>query len=272
MTAGRTSSQHLKKSQSDNTRTQRLRKLLVARSHLPITTTPSQPPIPPRPEQGHASFRLTAGLGYEGEQYYQSLRLRPAYHDLMDPEAGYAPGAQINFLELSLRHRTDNTGLKLETMKILDIVSLTPRDRFFQQLSWKINTGWQRRPLDENKRALVYHSNGGIGLSYKPMTNVLGYAFLEGNLDLGGALWDNYALGIGGNTGVFVDIGTHWRGLMYASVQRFELGHTQTLREIGLEQRLTLSPNSALRLQMKHHDFADHQANSQIELNLQWYF
>lgn len=266
--------QQMKVPQADKKSARRLRKLLIARSRLPTnaTTTDVQPPIPPRPEQGHASFRLAVGFGSDGEQSYQSLRLRPAYHDLLDPEAGYTPGAQINFLEFSLRHPNNSTGLKLEGLKLIDIVSLTPRDRFFQQSSWKINTGWQRRQLDADERTLVYHTNGGIGTSYKPIHNLLGYAFLEGSLDIGGALQHNYALGLGGSAGVFVDVGSRWRMLISAAVQRFGLGHRQTLREIGLEQRFTLNPNNTLRLQLNRHYFAKDQADSQIELNWHWYF
>jgi hypothetical protein len=59
---------------------------------------------------------------------------------------------------------------------------------------------------------------------------------------------------------------------LYAETQRFVLGHIQSLRDFGLEQRLNLSRNSAIRLQMKRHYFAEEKAISQIELNWQWYF
>ncbi len=256
--------------QTDKTRARRLRKLLIARSRLPSNVTFSPLPTPPPPEQGHASFRMTMGWGYDDGQYYQRLRLRPAYHDLLDPEAGYTPGAQINFFDLSLRHQSSS--LKLDALKLIDIVSLSPRDRFFKSLSWKINTGWQRRQLGEGKRSLIYRTNGGAGLSYKPAANVQGYAFLESSLDIGGALRHDYALGLGGSAGLFVDVGSRWRGHIYATVQRFGLGHTQTLHEIGMEQRLTLSQNNALRLRLNRQDFTKDNAASQIELSWQWYF
>ena len=248
---------------------QHLRKLLIARSHLPSNIAFSALPVPLPPEQGHTSFRLTMGLGYDGEEHYQSLQLRPAYHDLLDPEASYTPGAQINFLDLSLRHQ--NLKLKLEGLKLIDIMSLTPRDRFFQPLSWKINTGWLRRQLNKGKRSLVYRTNGGVGFSYKWLDNVLGYSFLESSLDIGGKLQHDYALGVGGRLGLFVDVGSRWRGHIYTMVQRFSLGHTQTVREMGIEQRFTLSQNSSLRLQWGYHYFNHNQATSQVELSWQWY-
>jgi hypothetical protein len=256
--------------QTDKTRARRLRKLLIARSRLRSNATFSPLPTPPPPEQGHASFRMTMGLGYDDGQHYQRLRLRPAYHDLLEPEAGYTPGAQINFFDLSMRHHSSN--LKLDALKLIDIVLLSPRDRFFQSLSWKINTGWQRRQLDEDKRALIYRTNGGAGFSYKPVANMQGYAFLESSLDIGGALRHDYALGLGGSAGLFIDVGSRWRGHIYANVQRFGLGHTQTLHDVGIEQRLTLSQNNALRLRLNRHSFNQNNGDSQIEFSWQWYF
>lgn len=263
---------HYQHKKTDKTRSRRLRTLLVARSRLPTTTTFSPPPTPPRPEHGHRSFRITAGWGRYGEQSYHNLQLRPAYHDLLDSDAGYTPGAQINFLNLSLHHPIGSSDLKLESLKLIDIVSLSSRDRFFKPLSWKINTGWQRRQLDDNTRSLVYNTNGGVGFSYKPIAKVLGYGFLEANLDIGGALRHDYAFGLGSSVGMFMDIIPSWRLHLYAKTQRFALGHIQTLRDFGLEQRLNLSRNTALSLQMKRHYFAEEKAISQIELNWQWYF
>lgn len=263
---------HYQHKNTDKTRSRRLRALLVARSRLPTTKTFSSPPTPPRPEHGHRSFRITGGWGRYGEQSYHNLQLRPAYHDLLDSDAGYTPGAQINFLNLSLHHPIGSSDLKLETLKLIDIVSLSSRDRFFKPLSWKINTGWQRRQLNDNTRSLVYNTNGGVGFSYKPIDKVLGYGFLEANLDIGGALRNDYAFGLGSSVGMFIDIIPSWRLHLYAKTQRFALGHIQTLRDFGLEQRLSLSQNTALSLQMKRHYFAEEKAISQIELNWQWYF
>jgi hypothetical protein len=264
--------QHNKAKETDNKRTRRLRELLVARSRLANTSDFSALPTPSRPEEGHSSFRMAIGLGRDGEQSYQSLQLRPAYHDLMEPQAGYTPGAQINFLEVSLRHQTGRSLLTLEALKVIDIVSLAARDQFFQPFSWKINTGWQRRPLDEHTRSLVYRTNGGIGLSYKPTANILGYVFLETDIDFGGALEDKYALGLGSRLGLFFDIGTHWRGHLYGKTQHFKLGHTQDLQELGLEQRLSLNQNHALHLQLGQRYFDQGATTFQIQLNWHWYF
>jgi hypothetical protein len=66
--------------------------------------------VPVRPEQGHKPNRLGVGLGvlnsrdrrYDDE-FFQEIRIRPAYHDLLSNDRGYVRGAQIKFMDLALR-------------------------------------------------------------------------------------------------------------------------------------------------------------------------
>ncbi|MDM8567359.1 DUF4105 domain-containing protein [Candidatus Halobeggiatoa sp. HSG11] len=238
-----------------------LRKLLVARSALP-TTDMEPPPVPVSPEQGHAIFRLGMGLGYDGERGYRSLNLRPAYHDLLDPKAGYTAGNQINFLNLTLRNYEQK--LELNELQLVDILSLAPYDSFFKPWSWKLSTGWKRRYFGE--RDLVYYLNGGRGISYKFTDNSLIYGFLEADLNIDGN-WQ-HAVGLGSDVGLFVDISSNWRMLLKASNLRFALGEQRTVSTYSLEQRFTVNKNNAINLQFQYHDNED----SQLVLNWYWYF
>ncbi|MFW5825408.1 MAG: DUF4105 domain-containing protein, partial [Marinobacter sp.] len=75
--------------------------LLMARSALD-DPTPIEPPPQPgvRDDEGHDTMRAGAATGYTGQRHYSELSLRPAYHDLLDPPAGYRRGAQLQFLRL----------------------------------------------------------------------------------------------------------------------------------------------------------------------------
>ena len=74
--------------------------LLRARSRIADAEPPPTAPTPEvRPDQGHHSARLVAGVGMTGDRPFAELALRPAYHDLLDP-VGYVPGAAIDFLEM----------------------------------------------------------------------------------------------------------------------------------------------------------------------------
>jgi hypothetical protein len=52
---------------------------------------------PTRPDQGHRSGRAEISYGYENDQHFIQLSLRPALHDLIDPSGGYIDGASLNF-------------------------------------------------------------------------------------------------------------------------------------------------------------------------------
>ncbi len=45
---------------------------------------------------------------------FTQLTLRPAYHDVLDPPAGYRTGAQLQFLRLDARIYHDNDELQVE--------------------------------------------------------------------------------------------------------------------------------------------------------------
>src|SRR5690606_15137402 len=75
--------------------------LLRARSKIRGTAAPESPPQPEiRDDQGHDTFRLSLGGGRYGDRNFSQLTLRPAYHDVLDPPAGYRSGAQLQFLRL----------------------------------------------------------------------------------------------------------------------------------------------------------------------------
>ena len=122
----------------------RVREIRLARSQLDIISAPVVPPEPNvKPDQGHASSRYILAAGRRGTQNFQELQLRATYHDLMDAEAGYIRGAQIDFFNMTVRHY-DHTATRLERFTPVDILSLSPRDEFFQPWSWKVSGGWER--------------------------------------------------------------------------------------------------------------------------------
>jgi hypothetical protein len=143
--------------------------LLAARSR--IDAKADRPPVPvpeTRPDQGHGSGRAAAGLGLRDGRFFQTFRLRPAYHDDLDPSGGYVPGAAIDFLDVELRHYQGGDVITLEELTGIGIRSMTPRNALIQPISWKLNAGLERMRVDgtaeEGALALVFE--GGAGVSY----------------------------------------------------------------------------------------------------------
>jgi len=69
------------------------RTLLLERSRIGASGNDPPVPVPEvRPDQGHGTSRVSIGGGRRDGLNFVELRVRPTYHDLMDPEAGYVAG------------------------------------------------------------------------------------------------------------------------------------------------------------------------------------
>lgn len=231
------------------------RDLLVARSAL---NTPSATPaiaVPDvRPDQGHKSLRVSLGGGNSDGVNYQELTIRPAYHDQTDPGSGYIRGAEIQFFNLALRHYENGDATRVEEFVPIDIFSLSPRNEFFQSLSWKVNVGWARKRMADGSEPLVARLNGGAGYAWDApsLDNPLAltYAFMDASLETSKKFDSDYAFGMGPSVGVIGDVNSKWRVNAYASVQRFALGDQHTKADLILLQRYSIGPQTALRLEV----------------------
>jgi hypothetical protein len=153
--------------------------LLSERSKLPAETPSAPIDLPIRPDSGHRSARIALGVGRKAHSNYGLFRLRPAYHDLLDNNEGYSAGAQINFFDLTLHYKPSKI-LRLEDFTLLDVTSISPRDRFFQPISWHVDTGYGRKLLPAQPvRQCAPYLNAGAGLAYSLGNDSVIAAFIE---------------------------------------------------------------------------------------------
>jgi len=239
----------------EKTYQQRFLHILQARSTLGMAEDEAmyEIPEPLQPEKGHRSNRLALGAGVKDDRFFEEIRLRPAYHHLMDNDNGYVEGAQLIFADVALRYYPSDNKVALESLDVIDIFSLTPRDKFFHPISWKIKTGL-RRFADQNKRdRLVYQINPGGGFALR--NDILGmmYVMLETDLVLSGGLKGNYAAGAGGSAGIVTCPKNFWkvhvfaRGLYYGFEDHFNAF------EASLQQNLTIDSNRGVLLDVSRH-------------------
>lgn len=226
---------------------------------------------PTPPDEGHLSNRLSLGFGIKEKNLFQEIKYRPAYHDLIDNDEGYKEGAQIIFGSVALRYFFPDRKLQLEDLDIIDIVSIAPRDEFFQNISWKIRTGLYRRVMDDDRDHLLYRLNPGGGFAYQDDWQGLWYVFMETDLNLGPELEDNYAMGIGGSVGFIRKVTDRWKFHLFVRDIYYGLGDTTNSVELALLQNFTITTNTSLTAKILR-TLSHGSYQNEASLNFRWFF
>ncbi|MGH8560592.1 MAG: DUF4105 domain-containing protein [Nevskiales bacterium] len=252
----------------------RAREILLARSQVKGGADfPSVPRPDTVPDDGHETRRVSVGVTGEDGRTALSIRLRPAYHDLLDPPGGYGTGAQIKFLDVGLSLDTDTGDARLEDLRAIDIVSIAPRDALFKPVSWRFSTGL-RRPFapqfDPDAPDLGLYFEGGPGLAWGTEQR-LGYVYALGSLDLNRDLERDHSAGLGAAAGLLLYPRREWGLLLELGTIERLWGDRNRERWASLGQQWQLSPQFGLRLELKRRD-TEQQDWGHVGLSSQWYF
>ena len=236
---------------------ERNRAVLTARSQLRI---PSQEftvvPFAKQPELGHKTSRATVGAGWRNDDTFEEVTVRAGYHDLLDPEIGYTPDAQIEIASLNARHynRADQT--RIERATLANVLSLSPIDSVFHAPSWKINAGMNTIRFGSCQLCSNGVLNGGIGAAVEShwLKREVVFAFAEAEANYSRAYEEDYRVGGGGTVGLLADITDRWKLMASGTYLRYALGDKSDDFRWFVGQRYTLSQNWALRLEYNHRD------------------
>jgi hypothetical protein len=180
--------------------------LLRARSRLDAAGISPVKPVQTSPENGHSTARLDMGAGRLGDADFLSLRLRPAFHDVLDDDRGYTAGAQINFLDFELRHYPatvpgGGNEWDLEYLEVVGIKSLAHRNRFFKPYSWEVSAGWKRHhELPDNTLRFVV--DGAWGAAYGIRDRVFFYGMAGAGLRSSADMMDDHEWSLLGKLGL----------------------------------------------------------------------
>ena len=176
--------------------------LLRERSQIRGVETQDEPPEPAiRDDQGHGTLRASVSGGRMGDRNFAELTLRPAYHDVLDPPAGYRGGAQLQFLRLDARLYTDNDEVQIEQLTGVEIRSLSPRDPFFSPLSWQVSFGGRRTDTETN-RVFTPYLEGGAGGSWQIAKGTQAFAIATADLEIDDDLRRGYDAAPGADLGI----------------------------------------------------------------------
>lgn len=236
---------------------ERNRAVLTARSQLRIPSDPfTVVPFAKQPELGHKTSRASVGGGWRNDDTFEELTVRAGYHDLLDPEIGYTPDAQIELASVSLRHynRADQT--RIERATFANVLSLSPVDALFHAPSWKINVGMNTIRFGGCQLCSNGVANGGIGAAVEShwLKREVLFAFAEAEANYSHAYEENHRVGGGGTVGMLADLTDRWKLMASGTYLRYALGDKSDDFRWFVGQRYTLSQNWALRLEYNHRD------------------
>lgn len=243
---------------------QLLQKLNSYSSDISVNT---KIPIPIPPEKAHKSKRVTFAIGERLNNQYAEFGFKMAFHNLEDNKDGFLQGAQINIISLKLRTE-DNVGLRLYQLDVIDIFSLTPRDEFFNPLSWKVYSGFERQ-LTKNKDQLTYHITGGVGGTWKIVKDYQYYALAILRLESNKQLKNTLEAAIGFNTGFLLHFKSTTAHLQFSGEQFEEKIYRLRAQ---YTQNFVLSTNHSIKLFARHQWQGNNTEFSDINLSYHYYF
>jgi hypothetical protein len=244
--------------------------VLLARSKLKVAPMRlKMTPFSGAPDQGHKTMRAGLGAGWREGEFFNEASFRLAFHDLLDPEYGYTPGAQIQALGLSLRHYARRNHTRIEKITLLDILSLSPVDALFASPSWKINAGFDTIEHNSCRFCRTANLSSGIGVAGESswLNREVYFAFADLATQFGPVFKGNHRLGGGLTLGGMVDISERWKFAVSGSYLNFPVGDRSDEWRISAQQRYSLQKNLALRF-----DFNQRAHTQEYLLNLHAYF
>lgn len=246
----------------------RLTELLYQRSRLKVESPFSQVEPPEvSPEQGHASAR--SGLGYQYSDQLGSmvtLEWRAAYHDLLDAQHGFIPGAKISFLDTQLSIDEQAT-TRVERFYLIDAMALAPSNRVFDSLAWNARIGFDRLPTN-GKQAGRWFAQGGYGKAWGDARDLHLYTLISGELSHGDLT--NYQATFAGGieAGLTYQVSHNHRAGIHGQYlalvnNRTELDANQNTKA-SISWHWQMSRNWALRSQVSYLHWQDEEVSGKV--------
>ena len=236
---------------------ERNKAVLTARSRLRIPSPEFVvQPFAKQPELGHKTSRASIGGGWRNDDTFEEATVRAGYHDLLDPEVGYTPNAQIEMASVTVRHynRADQT--RVERATLLNLLSLSPIDSVFHAPSWKVNIGMNTIRYNDCQLCSNGFFNGGIGgaKEFRLLKREVLFAFAEAEANVSKAYDEMHRVGGGATVGMLADLTERWKFMATGTYLKFPLGDRSDDFRWYVGSRFTLARNWTVRLEYNHRD------------------
>jgi hypothetical protein len=249
---------------------ERNRTILAARSQIRLPSEDFRvEPFAKQPELGHNTSRVSVGAGWRNNSMFEEQTVRAGYHDLLDPEIGYTPNAQIEIASVTMRTYNRYDQIRVERATLANVISLSPMDSMFHAPSWKINVGMNT--IRHNGCQLCSNgvASGGIGAAVETqwLKREVYFAFAETEANYSKAYEERHRIGGGGTVGMLTDLTDRWRMMLSGTYLKYALGEKSDDFRWFVGSRYTLLQNLAVRLEYNHRDHDD-----DVMFSMQAYF
>lgn len=134
---------------------------------------------------------------------------RPTYHSLTDNNHGYLRGAEINFLNGSVRHYDNRDKYVLNDLGNFRSEISCTMTSLFKNYSYNLKFSIDRvMNPDNEKEGYVFSTKTGIGLTYELWKDLYVFSMLNGYFSYGGMINQNQYAAVGPSVGAYYDLET----------------------------------------------------------------
>lgn len=244
------------------------RPLLLERSRIAASAGFVEPARPPEPDRGHESSRLDLGVRHSDDRSAAVLRARGAYHDRLDPAAGYLPGAELEFFSAELLARAGT--VRVADVSLVNIKAVAPWRPGFRPFTWQAAFGARRYGLDalaaDPRQRLGGYVEGGGGIAFAPLENVYVHAVAIGMLDANRDLRDGYALAAGARAGLVFQPASGWSQQLEVEALGDVAGAASSRRALRAGAHAPLGARDGLRLSLQALDIgSQHETGAELK-------
>lgn len=207
---------------------------------LPVPTMPAE-----APDSSSLSFGVFEKAGLQG----QELELRMAFHSLLSRDEGAAKWSELEVLGIRLRHQNSTQNQRemsyIEELRILNMLSTSAVNFFFQPLSWGVKIGALQSGSEHQRLSPQFQIKAGTGLDLfsNDLTELRWVLLAKGSAQETPDL--SLAPGLGGETLLLARLGTGVR--LGATLEKLYYGSWES-QSYGGQANIDLWRQGALEL------------------------
>ncbi len=162
--------------------------LLLARSKEEESTSKPKVTLPASPEGAHESTRIALSAGRIPQGTGTFIEFRPAFHGLLDPEAGMLPYSRLSLVEtkLGVARIQNKTQFRLQELEFASVEQYAPSTALDFQPAWVLGGKLLRFNDPDNFDHLGFRFQAGYGASQEikaGAVRLLGYVMGKGAMD-----------------------------------------------------------------------------------------